>query len=152
NAAQALGEAAVNKKTQELVLKLLIEKLCDENPDVRDGAAEVLAHADKNEVDISVAVPASIAIPALVKALGDEVRNVRKIAATILKTFLSSIEDKRSLILILRKFPKTSESREFAIEIHKEWMKKQNERIELQKPEMRKPRNNDKGRLKRMVN
>ncbi len=184
DASETLGCAAANEKTKELVLNLLIEKLFDGDKDVRWYAIGALTKAAEKGVNISAAVPklaelvsdknndvraittwilsyviknradASIALPALGKALGDVDLAVRRAAKGILEKAAENCKTKEELLRLVKEIKGSLEAKEFAMEIYREWMKEQNERIRIRiDKKMRRPERKPNGkRLRKLVN
>ena len=149
-AAEALGNttmnAAVNEKTKERVLNLLIGKLSDRDWDVRKNVAYAWGNAAEKGVDISAAVPK------LVKLLSDEYTGVRWGATYALANAARNCKTRKEVIAILKTLHLHSAIRSGLREIYKEWMEKQNGGVELKiDKKMRKPKEKpDRNSLKKI--
>ncbi|MCK4319376.1 hypothetical protein KAW38_02280 [Candidatus Micrarchaeota archaeon] len=136
------------KKVKKGVLNLLIKDLFDVNGEVRERAAGALGDIAEKEIDISIAVPA------LVKALRDEVEQVRDDSSRALVNTVSGYKTKKELLQFLRKIRGSAEAKQLSKKIYKKWMKKENEKTgELQKIEMRKPQKlSSKNKIRKVLN
>ncbi len=136
------------EKVQKGVLDLLIEKLSDKDWKVRDSAAGALGHIAAKSMDVS------IAIPELIKTLRDEVGQVKDDTVWALENAVSGYKTKKELLQFLRKIRGSAEAKQLSMRIYKIWMKKQNEKIELNVDKnMRKPQEKrSKYRIKKMLN
>ncbi len=145
--AEALKFAAKKGIDVSSVVPELGEALFDKDQNVKEEAAWALGYAAQNRVDISPA------IPALVKALSDNNLRVGWRATQALRNAVGNCKTRKQLRELLRKFRGSPEAKALSKEFYGNWIRNQNERIELKiDKEMRKPnKKTTKGKIKRTI-
>ncbi|MCK4319156.1 hypothetical protein KAW38_01130 [Candidatus Micrarchaeota archaeon] len=143
---RVLREAAETGADISLVIPKLIEFLGERDPDLTKDAKEALAYAVTNEKT------RELTLRLLVESMAAHDNNIR--LGNVFSTLEISAENcksKKELVQFLRRMGGSLEVKELAKKIYNEWMDKQNKKIELQRPEMRKPQKKpNRNNLKRM--